>query len=185
MQDTIKAVVTELTEKMGSQLEAIYLFGSVLDDTYQPGESDVNLWLVTADSHNIHDFRAAMQPIWQEYGQILRHAPWLCPRAAFIRHLELNPLLAYHLADSGRQVWGKANLLADFPTATRHEMYAFAVAELTQASAALAPSMLDHDAAGARLQQLQRLGRRLLGKEAVEGTTFKFWGRGLLGNVDV
>jgi len=171
MQDAIKAVVADLTEKMGSQLEAIYLFGSVLDGTYQPGESDVNLWLVTHDAHNIHDFRAAMQPIWQKYGDVLQHAPWLCPHSAFLRHLELNPLLAYHLAESGRQVFGKARLLTDLPAATRHEMYAYAVAELTQASAALAAHMLGEDVAEARLQQLRRLGRRLLGQEAVEGAT--------------
>jgi hypothetical protein len=171
MQEAIKNVVATLTQKLASQLEAIYLFGSVLDGTYQSGESDVNLWLVTADSHNIHDFRAVIQPIWHEYGDILQHAPWISPRFAFLRHIELNPLLAYHLVESGRQIFGEVNLLTDLPTSTRHEMYAYMVAELTQASAALAPNMLEENVAEARLLQLQRLGRRLLGKEAVEGTT--------------
>lgn len=171
MQDAIKAVVAELTEKLAPQLEAIYLFGSVMDDTYQPGVSDVNLWLVSHNAHNVHDFRAVLQPIWQQYGSILGHAPWFTPRAAFLRQIGLNPLLGYHLAQCGRQVFGKKSLLTKLPTANRHEMYAHAVAELTQASAALAPHMLEPEVAQARLRQLQRLGRQLLGKEAVQGVT--------------
>lgn len=171
MQDAIKAVVAQLTEKMGSQLEAIYLFGSVMDGGYQPGVSDVNLWLVTRNEHNIHEFRAAMQPIWAKYGPILRHAPWLTPRSAFLRHIGLNPLLGYHLAQWGRQVFGKRSLLSKLPKASQHEMYAYWVAELTQASAALVPQLLEPEVAAARLQQLRRLGRQLLGQAAVEGVT--------------
>ena len=171
MQDAIKAVVAKLAEQMASQLEAIYLFGSVMDDTYQPGVSDVNMWIVTHNAHDIHEFRAVMQPIWQEYGDILGHAPWFTPRAAFFRQIGLNPLLGYHLAQCGRQVFGKKSLLPKLPTANRHEMYAHVVAELTQASAALAPNMLEPEVAEARLQQLQRLGRRLLGSEAAGGVT--------------
>ncbi len=171
MQDAIKAVVAGLTKKMASQLEAIYLFGSLMDNAYQPGVSDVNLWLVTHNAHDIHEFRAVMQPIWQQHGDILRHAPWFTPRAAFLRQIGLNPLLGYHLAQCGRQVFGKKSLLPKLPTANRHEMYAQAVAELTQASAVLATNMLEPEVAEARLQQLRRLGRRLLGKEAVKGLT--------------
>lgn len=171
MQDAIKAIVAELAEKLASQLEAIYLFGSVMDGTYQPGVSDVNMWIVTHNAHNIHEFRDVIYPLWQQHSHLLGHAPWFTPRAAFFRQIGLNPLLGYHLAQCGRQVFGKKSLLPKLPTANRHEMYAQVVAELTQASAVLAPNMLEPDVAEAKLQQLQRLGRRLLGGEAAGGIT--------------
>jgi hypothetical protein len=171
MQDVVKAVVASLTKDLGHELEAIYLFGSVLDGSYQADTSDINLWLVTADSHDIHTIRSAFRPLWQKHGDVLRHTPWVSPHTAFLRHIELNPLLALHLAQSGRRVFGRMPLLDSVPPTSKHELYAHLASEFMQASLALAPNMLETDKADERLQQLQRLARRLLGKEKVKGKT--------------
>jgi hypothetical protein len=88
-----------------------------------------------------------------------------------MRHLGLNPLLAYHLAQTGRQLFGKMSVLRKLPAATPHDIYAHIAAELAQASAALAPHMLEPNIADRRHEQLQRLGRQILGAAGIEGLT--------------
>jgi len=75
MHDTVELVTNTFVEKMGDQLDAVFLFGSLAGGYYQPGESDVNLLLVVADGTSLHSVRSLFLPIWDEHGSRLRRAP--------------------------------------------------------------------------------------------------------------
>lgn len=165
-----------LARQLGDRIEAIYLFGSLLQGHYVPAESDVNLFLVlregAEDTAVLPAVHEAFLPLWHSHHDVLKRAPFVATRAAFLRHLKLNPLLAQHLVRDGRQLAGPSDLLDKrLATIEPHEAYAFLVTEAIQASAALAPQLLAGEAAAASHARLRRLARRLRNEALPEGET--------------
>lgn len=163
MRNAVEAIAHVLSEQLGSQLEALFLYGSLAQDRHQPGESDVNLLMVVSDDIDIHALRALFLPLWREYGTRLRRAPLLARRSAFQRHMILNPLLARHLASEAKMLIGEQELVNGFPTADPREPFARLANEAMQASVCIAPDMLEPDVAAASLEKLRSLARRVSG----------------------
>jgi hypothetical protein len=164
MQEVVNAVVASLSRKLGDQLRAVYLYGSLVQGHYQPDESDINLLAVVADGTSIHAIRDIFHPIWREEGNRLRRAPLIAQEGAFVRHLRLSPTLAQHLGREGQQLLGPPDHLPDCPPLNPHIAVAHLASEAMEVSTALTPDLQEPEIAGARLPQLRRLARRLHGK---------------------
>jgi hypothetical protein len=167
MQDVVEAVVHGFSQGLGDQLQAIYLFGSLAQDRYQPGQSDANLLMVVADGVDMHAIRELFLPLWREYGARIRRAPMIAQANAFARHMSLNPVLAAHLSSEAKLLVGEP-ALADFPTAGPQEEFARLAYEAMHASACLAPDMLEPDVAASCLKKLRSLTRKVTGATVSE-----------------
>ncbi len=163
MEQRLNNIVKQLTRRMGTQLEALYVYGSYTQHHYLAGESDINLLAVVNDGASIHALRDTFLPIWEEHRAFLRHAPLIVRQSEFSRHMQLNPMLAYHLANNGRLLMGLPDLLLDLPPINQDHAFARLAFEAMQASAALTPELLPSDVAETRLLQLRRLARRIKG----------------------
>jgi len=163
MNAAVETVSQTLARKLGDQLQAIYLFGSAAQPAiYLPDQSDINLFLVLADGTSIHQVREIFQSIWPQHQQTLKRAPFVAQRHAFLRHIQINPALAYHLSRVGQQPFGDPALLDNhLPQANPNELVAYPVASALQASAALMPGVLDEETAVSHHTQLHRLARQL------------------------
>jgi hypothetical protein len=167
MRTIIESVAKSLWQQLGGQLDALYLFGSLAQGSYQPGESDTNLLLIVTDDANVHDLRDIFRPIWQEHGPKLRRAPMVARRDSFRRHMQLNPLMGQHLAQVAEQLAGESHLLDNLPTPDPREDFTQIAFETMQASVALAPEMIEPEATTTSIARLRQLARRLSG-QAVE-----------------
>lgn len=138
------------------------MFGSLTQDYFQPGDSDVNLLIVVADGTNIHALRQMFLPIWEAHGAILKRAPMIAAYSAFVRHMQLNPLLCHHLLRDGEQLFGAPDLIESIlPPLDPNEAYAWLTSEVMRASNALAPALLAEETAVAAPAQLRRLVRQM------------------------
>ncbi len=172
MLKVVDTIVQALTAQCGDQLEAVYLFGSLAQGHYVPGDSDINLFVILADSTAYPAVQQSFLPLWQQHQHHLKRAPFVATRAAFLRHLQLNPLLAQQLVRDAQQLTGPLEYLdRRMATIEPHEAYAYLVTEAMQASAALAPELLGKDTAVVALSRLQRLARRLRQEPLPEGET--------------
>jgi len=172
MNEAVKTITRTFPRKLGGQLEAIYLYGSMAQGYHQAGQSDVNLFMVVADGTNIHALRSLFLPIWEKHGSVLRRAPFIAHKSAFARHMQVSPMLAHHLAHEGQQLYGSPDLLDQYlPPVAPHEAYASLASEAMRASAALAPDLLDPETAAAASIKLQRLLQRMRNEPAPEDET--------------
>lgn len=172
MNEAVKTITKTFPRKLGGQLEAIYLYGSMAQTHYQAGQSDVNLLIMVADGTNIHALRVLFLPVWEEYADVLQRAPLIAHKSAFVRHMKLNPMLAHHLAREGQQLFGAPDLLDEYlPAVEPHEAFAFLAAQAMRASAALAPDLLDPETALSASTRLRRLLQRIHGEPSPEGET--------------
>ncbi|MCI0398488.1 MAG: hypothetical protein L0322_26655, partial [Chloroflexi bacterium] len=89
------------------------------------------------------------------------------PQEALARHLALNPGLAHHLATAGRRLVGD-DLLGQPTPPDPAETAARLAAHALDASAALAPSLLEPEEAQAATLALRRLAGRLSGQPVTE-----------------
>lgn len=168
----VEATVEAFSKQASDAVVGLFLFGSLTQGHYTPSESDVNLWVVVPDGAALPLVREAFAPVWQAHNSVLRRAPYVCTKQAFIRHLLLNPLLAQHLVRDGQQLLGADDLLdRRLAMGEPHEMHAYLVTEAIQASAALAPQLLSDETAVAVQARLRRLARRLLNEPLPEGET--------------
>ena len=160
----IEAVINALQSNLAGDLQAVYLYGSLSDGTYQADQSDVNLLALVEDSSSLHKMRQALKgELWTSYGTILKQTPLLATPAVWDRHLRLNPLLHAHFLRSGQLLYGKPAALDAEVTPTSCEMLANATSQALRATAALAPSLLPEKESQENLASLRSLARRLFG----------------------
>lgn len=171
MKKAVQKIVNNLVRRLGGQVEAVYLFGSLAQGFYQPEESDINLLAVVQDGTSIHAFRNLLQPVWEEYGNVLRRGPMIAQQSAFKRHIRLFPMFAHHLARDGEQLFGPPDFLADLPPLDIHDAYGRIAFQAIDASMALAPGLLDSETAAAKTANLHSLARQLRGNPIASGET--------------
>ncbi len=138
MNAALYTITQTLAADLGSQLEAVFLFGSQAAQKYQTAVSDTNLLLIIAPDANIHTIRESFYPLWQEHNRVLKRAPLVASRHALKRHMQLNPHLALNLLQHGQQLSGAPLPEGYFRTQVRPaEVYAHLAQQLLDASAAL------------------------------------------------
>lgn len=162
MNKSIDTIVKQFKRRLGGQLEAIFLYGSYAQGFYQEGESDINLLVVIADGTNIHALRQMFLPIWKTHGEVLKQAPLIAPHSAFVRHMQLNPMLAHHIARDGKLLFGNPDLLEDvLPQLDVNSAYAHLAYEAMAASKALVVDLLEPETAVSTQAQLRNIVRRI------------------------
>jgi len=157
----IEATLTEFVRGLGSQLKAAYLFGSFVQDYYQPGESDLNLLFIVDDDANFFKIREFFLPVWEKYGDVLLRAPLVARESSFTRYKRLEPSFVHHLRNNGRLLSGSAYYLADLPLLDAQEAIARLATEALTASGTLLPSLMEPDMAQKRFKFARRLARKL------------------------
>ncbi len=171
MEKVIQTIVKKLARKLGGQLEAVFLYGSLAQGLHQPDESDINLVAVVADGTSVHALRNLFQPIWQEHGHILRRAPLITQESAFARYLTIAPTFAHHLIHEGKLMFGTPDYLDGWPATDPYDSSAHLAWEAMQVSTALTPELLESEEAASQLTKMRRLARRLHGKPISEEKT--------------
>ncbi len=162
MNKAIDTIVKQFKRRLGGQLEGIFLYGSCAQGFYQEGESDINLLVVIADGTNIHALRQMFLLIWKTYGEVLKHAPLIAPYNAFVRHMQLNPMLAHHISRDGKQLFGNPDLLEDvLPRLDINSAYAHLASEAMEASKALIVDLLEPETAVSTQAHLRNIVRRI------------------------
>lgn len=162
MKEIAQTVAARLTEQLDDTVTAVYLYGSLAQGFYEEGESNINLLVVVDDDTDIHVVRQAFWPIWQQYGEQLRRAPLLASRTAFVRHMQLNHVLAHHIYQDGQLLLGDGALLADsLPPVKATEALAYLANEAAYVSQAVLPEVLDEESVVATNGRLRSLARRV------------------------
>jgi hypothetical protein len=169
MNQTIESISQTLASDLGSQLEAVFLFGSQAADHSQTAVSNINLLLITTPNANIHAIRDSFQPLWQRHKALLKRAPLLATRKALQRHLQLNPQLALHLLQHSQQLAGETVSVDLFRTSVNpYEVYAHLSQQLLDASAALSQNKMVQPQAN---EQLLRLAQQIQNNPAAQKET--------------
>lgn len=167
MNAALHAIAQTLKSDLGSELKAVYLFGSQTGDGLTTAVSDTNLLLIVSPNANIQAVRQSFYPLWQQHAGLLKRAPLVASQDALQRHLHLNPHLALHLLQNGQQLVGNTQPAALFRTRVNpYEVYAHLTHALMDASAALD----EHGELEAK-QQLHRLVRQVTNKPVPMGQT--------------
>lgn len=160
MNPAIPTISQTIADALGSQLEALFLFGSQTKNHYQTAVSDTNLLLVIQPNTNIQAVRRAFFPIWQSHHAVLKRAPIVATRHSLQHHLQLNPRLTIHLLQNGQPLAGNLSKKDLFYVPTNpYEIYAHYAEQLLDASAALCHTTANGAATN---EQLNRLVRRIL-----------------------
>lgn len=165
MHSIVESVIRQLTQT-SDLIESVYLYGSLVNGRYHAGESDVNLVAVVKDDYDVHQLRAVFRPIWAEHGSVLRRVPLIARQATLERHLQLNPVLAYHLAGQAEVVYGRSLFQPSTTEEPQEELCAWLSAKLMQTSGLLAKSLLDEEERQQLESLLRRLAWRFLGESA-------------------
>lgn len=167
-----EATAATLQKELGNQLQALLLFGSLAQNSYQPGHSNVNLLAVVSPETSIHEVRRAFRPVWLKHGPILRQAPMVATSHRLARYCTLRPDFADHLTHHGRQLAGRStSVMPQLAQASPADLTGALAAQAMAASAALAPNLISPEAAEHALQQLRRLARHLTGKPIKDDAT--------------
>jgi hypothetical protein len=164
MEEIVQTIVKKMSRKLGGQLEAIFLYGSMANHSYVTGESDINLLAVVANGTSIHALRKLFLTIWHEYKNVLCRAPLIAQEKDFARFLQVAPTFAHHLIHEGEIVFGPPDYLEGWPETNPYDASARLAYEAMQVSAALTPELLDEEEAKEKLTQLHRLARKLHGQ---------------------
>lgn len=164
MEQAINALFNAFQKRLGSQLELFCLFGSITQNHYRPGRSDLNLLVMVAEDVSLHHLRQLFLPLWANYRQLFKRPPLIATRSQLVRYLQLNPLLAQHILECGQSLTGTMALLSHIPIVNEVDDVAYWAQMALKASAALAPQLLG--AENGCLQQMESLNRRLLGQPA-------------------
>lgn len=164
MERIVSAIINTLSRELGPDLENAYLYGSMVLRTYEMGESDINLLLITSNNVDVHQLRAVFYPLWQEYGRQLKRAPLVATRSQLARHFLLNPAFAHHLIEDGQPLINTSGLLAELPSPPElapPDKYAALAHEVMLASTVLASQPWPSDQAAAQRRKLHGLARRI------------------------
>jgi hypothetical protein len=169
MERIANAIAERFADELGADLEGAYLYGSLVQRTFTPGESDFNLLLIVSESASIHEMRRVFRPLWGEYGRQLKRAPLIARPAALARHFQLYPTLAHHLVNEARSLLARTVDWPPLPRLTPHDTYLRQALALMRASSALAPEM---KGVGERpLLPLRRVARHILGEPVSPAVT--------------
>lgn len=169
MERIANTVAERFADELGADLAGAYLYGSLVQRTFAPGESDLNLLLVVSEEASIHELRRLFRPLWGKYGRQLQRAPLIATRPALARHFQLYPTLAHHLVNEVRSLLARTVDWPPLPRLTPHDTYVRQALALMQASVALAPEM---EGVGERpLTPLRRAARQILGEPVSPGET--------------
>jgi hypothetical protein len=166
-----EATAAALQKGLGNQLQAVYLFGSLVEGNYQPGQSNVNLLAVVADDTRLQDVRTIFQPVWAEFETILQRTPLIATTETLARYFNLRPAFGHHLAQHGQRLVGRGQQELPAVAASETELLAPVAAQVMTASVALAPQLVGPEAAENALILLRRLARRLTGQAVDKATT--------------
>ncbi|WP_420643077.1 hypothetical protein [Candidatus Leptofilum sp.] len=141
MNPALDHIAQTLAADLGSQLEAVFLFGSQTAQQVATAVSDTNFLVITQPETNIQNIRQSFAPLWQEHKMLLKRGPLVTNRHTLLNHLHLNPQLALNLLQHGQQLAGDPLSLDLFRTPTNpYEIYAHLTQQLLDASAALVPN---------------------------------------------
>lgn len=165
--DSVSAIQAILAQKLGDGLRALYLYGSLSNGNYQPGQSDVNLLAVIGEDVTLHDLRTVLKPVWYQYGPILRKVPIFCTEISLNRHLNLNPLFADHLQTKGELLAGQDFLPGPVEIDPIERISRF-VAMAVRISLIVAPSLLSEKKANEATAKLKSLYRQYWSRQVEE-----------------
>ncbi|HUS94282.1 MAG TPA: nucleotidyltransferase domain-containing protein [Patescibacteria group bacterium] len=163
---TIDAVLDALGD-LGQNIEAVYLYGSLSNGTYQPGQSDINLLIVLDEEESFHQARKVLRPVWCNFGPVLKRTPLIATQSTLRRHLSFNPGLSRHLNEYGSLLAGHPCLpepLTRDPIERLSEMARIAM----HGSAAITPSLLSERENAGTISCLRSLSRQLFDHEVSE-----------------
>jgi hypothetical protein len=126
-----------LKTSLGSQLIALYDFGSPGEENHKLPLDGTQLIAIIDNQSQLHKIRHAFQASRQPNDFL----PLIATPKTLARHLKLNPILAAHLAQHGRLCAGQAIEITPGPITTPEKISHWAHAALI-ASKALAPQLL-------------------------------------------
>jgi hypothetical protein len=126
---------------LGEQLTALYSYGGLSACTYCTARQGINLFIIIRDDTRMQDVREALHQVWLLHGDKLGQVPLVARRASFLRHLRLDPVLAYDLMATGEKHAGE-DLVGRRVIPEHIELVARIAKESMKASSALAPTMI-------------------------------------------
>lgn len=157
-QRAAEAVPIAVRESLGNRLGALYLYGSLAEGRYLPQQSDINLLVVVEASVTLREVRNVLRPLWLGEFRDLRISPLVASSPILARHLQLNPVLASHLAEQAQLLAGVEMLPTSGPVSGVERLARIAY-ETMLASSALGHTLLSAHAAEKSLFDLRRLAR--------------------------
>ena len=155
----IYAVLGALKRELGDQLTALYSFGGLSACTYSTARSGINILIVVSDDTRMQDVRDALHHVWLLHGEKLGQVPLVARRASFLRHLKLDPILAYDLVATGEKHTGES--LVQRGAIPEHiDLVARIARESMHASAVLAPTMITKHESDIAINRLRCLANQ-------------------------
>lgn len=141
VQQAIQLVQAGLLASPNSQLQSLYQFGNPSPHSTVPGLSDLTLMALVAETDNLEHLRTAFLPLWSQTQPTLARPLAAATNATWQRHLDLNPIVAHHLARRSQHLWGaESPVTRKLPPLT--ERAAFMADVVMQASPALTAPVL-------------------------------------------
>lgn len=160
----IYAVLGALKRELGDQLTALYSFGGLSACTYSTSQSGINLLIVVSDDTRMQDVREALHRVWLLHGEKFGQVPLVARRASFLRHLKLDPILAYDLVATGEKHAGES--LVQRGVIPEHiDLVARIAQESMYASAVLAPTMITKYESDLAINRLRCLANQYVADE--------------------
>lgn len=160
----IYAVLGALQRALGDRLTALYSFGGISACTYCTSPTGINLLVVISDDTRMQDVRHALRQVWRLHSAELGQVPLVARKASFLRHIELDPILAHDIVASGEQFAGEA-LLSDLLAPEPIELLARIAGETMRASAVLAPTMISQQESDRAINALRCLAGEYLAED--------------------
>ena len=158
--EAVKATLQTFQQTLGDELIAFYLYGSMTQSHYVLGRSDINMLAIVGENVDFYKLREAFLPVWWRYRTVMHRPPLVARQHAFVRHLQLFPTLASHLAKQGKRLFGDVSQ-TKLPRLTVPDAMAQLIAEVVEGSQALTPNLLPTADADKPRWLLYRLARRL------------------------
>ncbi|GAB4153751.1 MAG: hypothetical protein Fur0021_19760 [Candidatus Promineifilaceae bacterium] len=139
LQQAVQLVQAGLLASSSSHLQSLYYFGNL--SPHIPGLSDLSLMALVSDRTSLEQVRIAFLPLWSQTQSALNHPLAAATAATWQRHLDLNPIVAHHLARHSQRLWGsEMPVVRKLPPLT--ERAAFMADISMQASQALTAPLL-------------------------------------------
>ncbi len=160
----VYAVLGALQRALGHRLTALYNFGGLSACSYGSSPSGISLLVVISDNTRLLDVRKALRQVWHLHSNELGQVPLVARKASFLRHVQLDPILAYDLATTGEQLAGES-LISDPPIPEPVELLARIASEAMQASVVLAPTMISQQESDRVSNSLRRLANEYLAED--------------------
>lgn len=157
----IYAVLGALQRALGDRLTALYSFGGISACSYCTSPNGINLLVVISDNTRMQDVSQALRQVWRLHSAELGQVPLVARKASFLRHIKLDPILAYDLVTTGEKLAGES-LLTEHPVPDPVELLARIASETMRASAVLAPTMISGQESDSAVNSLRCLAKEYL-----------------------